>query len=561
MQKRKADAMVTASRCFSTLAAASVAVLPSPTLADITFSPAFDVRQVVNDNTRDGRSARGYLELGAAFDLAMDTKRVDGVFSYRYARRIEEFGNISRNNRHNANANIRSEIINDFLFLDAGGSASQFATDFRGFTSIDNDDDSGNQTQVFSGYVQPSVRQRLGNFANFNAQYRLGAVTADGPRANNFNLPGRIGLDPSDGLGSLLTDSVTHSGGVTVAGTRGTNRINWSLDANATLEDIDQLNQEYRGYTAGGELGFQLTQTLEILGSAGYEDIENTQDSILFDTVTGEPVLDVDGNLQIDPAMPRRTALDISGVYWNGGFRYAPSRRTQFEFRAGERYDALNIFADLSYTARNGMVIRGNFSQGINSFSRLLTQSVDGVPFDARRVSGISQFGVPFCILGIDPALPDNECLLGLTQSLTPATFRSDRGTLSVTRELNALTWSATFYFDKRRFIDVEQLQAPGEPRLPVGLLGDDESFGVRGRLTLRLDPNESLTFDTLLARNRFALSRDRRDTTAVAGVNYSRRLTLRMSATATLYGTQRFSSNRRDSGSVTASAGLRYRF
>lgn len=544
---------------FGTFGAVSAILLATPARGDVTFSPSFDLRQIVSDSSN--RSARGWLEAGARFNLEMDTQRLDGNIAYRYARRFKEFGDLSRKDRHNANANVSAQLIDDFLLLRAGGVATQYVTDPRGFTSLNNDADTGNQTQIFSGYVEPSIRQRLGGFAEVSAHYRLGATSASGPRVNRLRSGGEIGLDPTDGIGSLLSDSVTHSGGVSVASARGTNTINWSLSSSMTREDVDQLNQKYRGYSVGGELGYEVTQKLELLGSAGYEDIENKQDSIRFDPITGLPVLDADNNFQIDPLNPRRTAFAFSGVYWNAGFRYAPSRRTTLELRAGERYGQVNFYGDFRFQARSGMTVRANFAQTLNSFSRLLTIFEDGVPIGGSRLRGIDRFGIPFCVDGIDPDSREGECLTGLTQAVTPATFRLDRGIISVTRQLEALSLTASLFYDKRRYVDDQQLQAPGVPRFTPSQLGADESVGARGRVGLRLGEKARLNFDTLVSYNVYALSRDRKDTAFTLGTNYSRKLGQRLNVNASLYGTQRISNNRRDSNRLTASVGLGYRF
>ncbi len=534
------------------------AMVPSSAYADVEVNPFVSLRQVLSDGS--GRDTRGWLEAGAGFAALLDTNRVDGNISYRYTRRFEEFGNISQKNRHNANANVRAELIDDFLLLNAGGTASQYATDVRGFNAINPDDESGNQTQIFSGFVEPSIQQRIGDFATFQGRYRLGAVSADSPREGLSN-PGSIGLDPSDGIGSRLSDSISQTASVTLASTRATNTINWSLNAQGTHEDVDQLNQTYRGYSAGGELSFRLSRKLELIGSGGYEDIENTQDSILFDPATGLPDLDDDGQFQIDPAMPRRSAYDFSGAYWNAGFRYTPSRRTSFEFRAGERYGSANFFLDFNHRSRGGLSVRANFQQTLNSFSRLLTQSFNGIPYNVVRVGGLDQLGVPFCIIGVDPESEDGGCLGGFTQSLTPATFKSDRGLLMVSRKLEALTWSASVYYDKRRYVDSQQLQAPTEVELPTTLFGNDVSFGTRGRVVLRLGDLQSLGFDALLARNSYALSAQRKDTQFTLGTQYSRRLSKNLRGNASLYGTHRITESRRDSSTFTAAVGVRYNF
>ncbi len=551
---------------FGRLAAtASAAIVlsaaSSPVLADVSIQPYVSLRQVVNTQTNDNRGAMGWLEAGAGFEMLLDTNRVQGNVSYQYARRFEEFGDVSTLNRHNANANVLAEVIEDLFFVHAGGLATQYATDMRGFNAINNDESNDNQTQIFSAFIEPRVYQRLGTFATFDARYRLGAVTADGPQSSIFDLPGDIGLGPGNALGSQLTDSVTQSGDVRLASTRGTNTINWMLIGAFTHEDIDELDQKYRDYSAGGELGVRVFRQFEVLGSVGYEDIENTQDTILFDPLTGEPALDSNGRLQVDPAMPRRTAFATDGIYWNAGFRYTPSRRTALEVRGGRRYGASNFFFDFNHQSRSGLLIRANFQQTLNSFSRLLTQSINGVPFNVIRAGGIDQFAVPHCIIGIDPQSPGGECVGGLTQSLTPATFRSDNGTVSVSRRQDGLRWTVSGFYDRRRYVDAEQLQAPGQPQLPGDLYGHDESFGVRGSVVLTPGRLHTIGFDTMIARNNYALSLDRRDTLVMAGSTYTRRLNQKMFANGSLYGTHRFTGGGADSTSLTAAVGVRYNF
>jgi hypothetical protein len=130
-----------------------------------------------------------------------------------------------------------------------------------------------------------------------------------------------------------------------------------------------------------------------------------------------------------------------------------------------------------------------------------------------------------------------------------------------VSRKLEALTWSATVYYDKRRYVDSQQLQAPTEMELPTGLFGNDVSFGTRGRVVLRLGELQSLGFDALLARNSYALSAQRKDTQFTLGTQYSRRLSKNLRGNASLYGTHRITESRRDSSTFTASVGVRYNF
>jgi hypothetical protein len=543
-----------------TVSTAALVLIASGTAhGDITVSPAVELRQVASDNSIDGRGWRGWLEAAASVGLELDTNRTDISAYYRAAYRVPEFGNVSDRWRHNGNLNLRTEVIEDLFFLDAGALASQFSADARGFQTINADLETGNQTQVLSGWVQPSIVQRLGNFADFNARYRLGGTTADGPNTGLGGFGGQLGLDPGDALSSILTDSVSQSGTLQLSSQPGTNTISWTLTGDAVREDIDQLNQKYRTYRGIADAGLRVSRSVTLVGSVGYEDINNTQDSILFDPVTGRPVL-LNGELQIDPAMPRRTAFAFKGMTFDGGIRLTPSRRTSLEVRAGRKFGQFALSGDLRFVSRGGVHVEGSWNEDLNSFGRLLTQFVDGVPFNVRRVGGFDQFGVPPCVIAIDPASP-GECLLGLTQSVTPATFRSERGVLNIFREEDAWRWRVSAFYDKRAYVDVQQLQVPGVPLPPGDQLGPDETFGVRGGVNLNLGERETIGLNALVSRSSFALTQNRHDTGILGGVNYSRRLNDSLNVSGSLYGGYRFSDSARNSGNITASVGVGYRF
>ncbi len=539
----------------------SVTSVSSPVQADFIVTPGVELRQVISNNSRGSGGVTGWLEAAAFMDVEIETNRVQGSGYLRAGRAFKEFGSLEREERYEGSLDLKSELLDDFLFMDFGGIASQYAADPRGFNLISNDADSGNTAQVFSGYVEPRVMQRFGNFADFEARYRFGAVSADGPNTGLAGLPEEFGLGTGDTVGALLTDSVTQSGHLVLASPEdATSTITWALSGSATHEDLDQLDQKYRSYRGLLDVGVRVTRSLQIVGSAGYEDIENTQDSILFG-IDGLPVLDAGGNLQIDPAMPRRTAFAIDGMTWDAGFRWAPSRRTLLEVRGGRRFGDTVFSLNMGHMTRGGTQFTANWQETLNSFSRLLTQSLNGVPIAARQISGGSQFGVPTCVIGVDASQPSG-CAFGLSQAITPATFKLNRGTFSVGHEYDAWSWNVEAFYDQRRYLDSQQLQTPGTPQLPPsGLLGKDQSFGLRSRADLKLSERETLGASAFAARNKFALTTPRKDYNVHAGLSYRRSLSKNLAATTSGYLGHTFSEFGGDYTSFTASVGLQYVF
>ena len=80
------------------------------------------------------------------------------------------------------------------------------------------------------------------------------------------------------------------------------------------------------------------------------------------------------GQYVVDRTRPRRITYAQSGFVYNVGLRYTPSRRTLLELRVGQRFSDVTVTGVLSQQFRNGLLITGSATDGIETFSSILTQ-------------------------------------------------------------------------------------------------------------------------------------------------------------------------------------------
>ncbi len=508
----------------STTAIASglvVAVFVTPLHAEVDVGGSVQLRQVVTDTSNSFRGTTGYLEASGTTIATVRTNRLNGNVNATVARRFEEFGDLDRNYRVGGAAAFDAGIVEDTIFLGFGGQARQTDRDQRGFAGQDVDAANGNQVQVFSVYAEPRLQQRLGGDYSVDASYRVGLTTVDGIDGDARTRQGDLGLDGRGATARGLSDSLSQVARLSIGSTPRQHRLGIRAIGSWTDENIDELDQRYRAYSASLQGNYRVSRKLLLTLEGGYEDILNTQDSILYDEVTGLPVLGPDGDFVPDPANPRRTAFERSGAFGVGGFTYTPNRRTTVGFSGGYRYGDPNFNAFLSLQPTPRLTVTGSYNEGISSFSRLLTQSFNDVIFGVQRVGNLTD--VPLCIDGFDPVTGD--CLSGFTQSVIPATFRNRTGTVGVQYAKDRLSAGGSLFYNQRNYVDLQQLQTAFDPDVTDEFTGDDTSFGIRGNAAWALPDSQTVGVAASLSRNDYALVNDRQDTIFTATAYYTRDL------------------------------------
>ncbi|MBV7257109.1 hypothetical protein KCG44_09980 [Pacificimonas sp. WHA3] len=528
--------------------------------AQVNLSGSAVVRQVFTDTTGGASPTSGWLETGLSGLANIETRRVNGAVAATVTRRFEQWGRVNRSYRVNADGELTGTLIPRNLFLTVGGRASQYQRDSRGFVGSNPDADNGNTAQVFAVYAEPSVRTSLGAGMDASATYRIGKTTVDGVRSSALLLNGDIGLDGNSSGARGLSDSLSQSATISAGLTPGRQRFGLRVVGRWTKEEIDELDQRYRSYSVSGQGTYQASRKLSFTIEGGYEDILNRQQSILFDPVTNLPLVGPDGEFLPDPVNPRRTAFDRSGAFGTVGFRYAPSRRANFSLQVGYRYGDPNINASMTFEPMPKVVVTGRYNEGLSSFGRLLTQSIDGEVVSVQRTNQTTGFGE--CTLGRDPVT--GGCLGNLTQSLVPATFRSRRGSVGVIYDAGQMTFGANLFYNERGYVDLQQLQVAGDADVTAqSFSNDDTSYGISGIVTYKPGARQTFTISGSYSRNAFALSENRTDDLIAGSISYKRDLGNSLALVSRAGAALRSSDDgfSRDSKNYSASLGLTYSF
>lgn len=290
--------------------------------------------------------------------------------------------------RHQLRSSLDSELVDDWLFLDARASINQQFLERGGSISRNDDNVTDNRRTVQNYSISPSVRRPLGTFATAVARYRVGYVRVGAPE-NTVIVP----------VAEILDDTLTNQGRLELNSGRRFTRLNWQLSADYTHYDRfnGRRNSERTTFIADG--GYRVSQWLRLEGMVGYEKLTDT-------TLFSRP----------------------SGFIWNVGGTLTPGPRTSLTVRGGRRYE------------RDNWSVRGVYR--ISERTQFALYYIEEIT---------TTFNILQDSLEEDPVLnPDLPGLDGGQGSLVDAAFRRKRlsATLSGSRKRNSFALTG-FYEDR----------------------------------------------------------------------------------------------------------------
>lgn len=512
---------------------ASVAALALPQAADarIDITPRAEVRHSISDTEYNDFNMITAVSPGV--NIVADTRRIQAQLDYEFIRRFSWGDDLIDKGQHRLNANGQVDLIRRFLSLHAGGVITQTFRDWRGPLSVGPDQNNPNQATVGSYYVQPTVTRELGNFAVFDAHYRFSYSDVDNagrslqigeeaPPGSNFSLAPASDSTMQDAQAALSNRNDSSA------------RLIWTLRGTYSADDREDLNEELRIYSGVFDVSYSLNRKFALLGSVGYEDITDEQDNFLVDPETGFPVLDDEGRLQIDPTEPRRKVIDRSGMIWDVGFRYTPSRRTEVTLRGGRQYGGTVINGNITYQIREGVNLMVSYSESLNTFGRLFSGQLGGSPF-AFMVDNTYRLG-PSVIM-----IPTEFGVIPMPGTITNATFRSRLGQARLSYNAGRTTATISGYYDRRNYLNASQSAGTDTPAAGNALSDrSDVTWGVTAGVSRDLGGGRSLNGNLYYSNLKYALSRERQDSVYGGSIGYHLKLTDRIRAAADFYMLQR---------------------
>jgi len=293
-------------------AMAVVLVVPEAGAADWTTGAAVEVSQSSTDNVRlapDGQEEGDTITgITPSFNVRGVSSRMNLALNYSLTR-LEYWRNPELSEfRHRARGSLNTELVEDFFFFDSQLSVSETFITSQGAISGNEFNDNANRGTVATWNASPYLRYRLGSFADSEIRYRYSTTLVDSNAAN---------------------DEDTHLGAFRLDSGRDFTVLSWGFNAEHAIT-ASQNQADIKRTTVGLDLRYAVNTQLSLLGTAGYEDIN-------------------DASLADQP----------SGLFWNVGFDSRPGPRTALRATYGQRYESqdLNVRASYNYSSAAFLVL------------------------------------------------------------------------------------------------------------------------------------------------------------------------------------------------------------
>lgn len=378
----------------------------------VNIVPFLEVSQAFFADLNNGSDILTYTTMTSGVEGSVRTRRTEVQVSYRYDYRVSWNRNQSDEQIHSGIARGQQLLIPNLLSLEGGALATRSRVDIRGAAPNLLAGNPVNTTQIYSFYAGPSLATNLGEL-RIGADYRFGYTKAESRTRGNL-ISGQPLLDVFD-------SSTSHVATGRIGMGTGRLPFAWTVSGGYEREDARQLDQEFESKFVRADLTLPVTETVAVVGGIGYEDIEASQREVLRDT-SGNPALDRNGRFQTDPSSPRLLTFDSSGLIWDTGVVWRPSRRTSAEFRIGHRYGSMTYVGSVSYQMSRSLAFQAGVYDGIQTFGRQLNQSLAALPTQftvARNPFGNQVGGCIYSVAG------GGGCLDTALQSVATGTYRS----------------------------------------------------------------------------------------------------------------------------------------
>jgi uncharacterized protein (PEP-CTERM system associated) len=453
--------LLAATTALSTSALAQIAA-PGPTppflfraggSLDVTYTDNVDPNLPVKDEdllvsstaTANllGRGARGEVNanLNLSYDYYTQNTRLNGA-------------------RYSGFLGARTDVYEDYFDIALRGDAGLQQTNSQGGEAATDRLLGSNQTQVLSGSVTPRLRSQFGDVARATLTY---------------DLSGTFYTQPATSLGgSPASDAVIQNAALDVASGPDFDRLRWNLRGYIEREKkVGTLaspavfpNREVERQNGEVELRYATTGSLELVGTGGYDNIDQA-------TLTTK----------------------VDGAYGTAGFSWRPSPRTDVNVQAGYRYSGPTAQAEITYAPRPSFRIGLALEESIETQQRLAT-----------RRSG--DFITDETGLILDPVTGSPPDVNGNDFDINDAPFRRNSVRLSIGGNFRRTGYSLSGSYEKR---DRD--------------LADSESWTTTAQLSRELGPRGTFVVSGSYQRTQEAVATARNTEEYSASARYDYQL------------------------------------
>ncbi|WP_328597978.1 preprotein translocase subunit YajC [Croceibacterium soli] len=440
-------------------------------------TPYIEAAQVLTAEIEPESDLVTYTTVAAGVDATVVGRNSAGSASLRYERHIGYGDEVADSDTVSGIARASVALVPRAVTIEAGALASRTRVDESGgtFAGAFAQDD-GSTSQVYSGYVGPSVQTRSGD-VQAEGHYRFGYTRVESPDAVTVGAGGARPIDLAD-------ESTTHAAQARVGlAPYGVLPIGVGIGGGWNEQNVSNLDQRIRDRHVRGDVIVPVSPVLAVVGGVGYEDVQVSSRDAVRDA-SGNPVIGDDGRFVTDKSAPRVIAYETDGLIWDVGVMWRPSRRTSLEAFVGRRYDSTTYYGSFAYAPTSRQSINVSVYDGITSFGGVIADRLAGLPTQFQAVRNAFSGEIGGCVASVEGA----NCLSGALGSLNSAVFRGRGASLSYAIDLGRTQAGIGAGYDRRRFI-----AAPGTVLAAANSVVD-ESYWAMAYASTQLDQRSSLS-------------------------------------------------------------------
>ncbi len=512
--------------------------------ARTTIRPYIEANQNVLFELSPGDEVLTYSTIAAGVDMALNGRRTQGAVSLRYERRIAQGNNNRGSNGDTISglARVKHDLIPRKLAIEAGALAVHTRFEGGGASSLNPVANGDASNQVYSVYAGPALSTHVGDVA-LAGSYMAGYTRIE-QNAGAQNLP-------ATGRAEIFDDSISQSAQVSAGIAAGTVLpVGITATGSFFQEDISNLDQRVRDMRASVQANYPVTSSVAVIGAIGYEDVSISSRDAVRDAA-GNGVIGPDGRYVTDTSRDRQLAYETSGLTWDAGVMWRPSRRTALSAFVGRRYDSTTYYGSFSYTPNERSALTIGAFDNISGFGGQVGRALRDMPTDFEVNRNPFNGQMSGCANGSQ----SGGCINNALSSVSSSVFRARGINATYSRSVGRMQAGIGVGYMRRKFI------ARQDSVLAAANGTLDESFYVDAGINGPIDRRSSFAISTYAAWFQNGVS-DLQDTSTIgANASYFRNLTDRLVATAAV---GLVSVNREvveDNTTAQGLVGLRYSF
>lgn len=451
----------------------------SPHVGKVHFTPYIEAQQVVTAELSPGNETLTYSTLSVGADANVSGRNFDAGMAVRYERRFGWGSNkVPDSDVVSGMARASVGIVPRSVYIEGGAMAARMSAENNGST-VAGQEFGDSATQVYAAYVGPSVKTHAGDVA-IEGHYRFGY--------NRVTAPNVVPVAAGQNAVDRYHDGTVHAAQLHMGTHPGEPLpVGVGVGAGWLREDISNLDQRVDDKNVRGDVTLPVGGNLALVGGVGYEDVKVSHRDAVIDTNTGLPVIGADGQYVTDKSTARLIAYETSGLIWDAGVIWRPSKRTALEAHIGRRYGSTTYFGSFAYAPSARSSLNVAVYDSVTGFGGMLNKTLADMPTDFQALHNPLTGGLSTCVAGIAEAgASGGSCLNGALASIRSSVFRG-RGVLaSLNIAGSSVQYGIGAGYDRRKFI-----AAPGTVlALANGLI--DENYWVAAYLNGRIDSHSS---------------------------------------------------------------------